>query len=365
MAIAVVVCNLVKVLCMLWLLLIQRDVTLVTWGDAIASWLDQPDDTSKGCCLMGKKELLERMKNPSGVSSCPSETGRPLLFSKSSQPRWHHAVSWNRRLATYSLCLGALAATGVLLHQAIVGVTEGVMGPGRGRSNPITSLGFGTVEADLLVNIGLPENDRQGFAASVLLANLPQLVLSLLYMSYNGLFTCMHLAYEYAGFAKHRKPLRVTTPRGKQRTTYWLQLPYTYSVPLLVASAVLHWLVSQSLFLVRISFWSDGVEMMDYSTSAVGYSCAPIVCVLVIGGCMTLVAVGLGFRKLGCSMPVAGSCSIVLAAAAHRPEADVDAAILPVKWGETSDASARDTGIRHCCFTSEDVTDAQEGTFYA
>lgn len=364
-SIAVLVCNLIKVLCMLWLLLLQRDVTLVTWGDAISSWLDQPDEITKNCCLMGKQELTGRMNRPGDVSFCSPETAHPLPSRNTFQPRWHHAVSWRRRAATYSLCIGALVATGVLLHQAISGVLKGIVGPDRSRSNPITSLGFGTIEADLVVDIGLPENGGQGFAASVLLANLPQLVSSLLYMSYNGLYTCMHLAHEYSGFAKHRKPLRVTTPRGKQRTTYWLQLPYSYSVPLLVTSVLLHWLVSQSLFLVRISFWSDGVEMVEYSSSAVGYSCAPIMCVMILGGCMTLIAMGLGFRKLDCRMPVAGSCSIALAAAAHRPEADDNAAILPVKWGEVSDASVCDPVIGHCCFTSGEVTDVQEGKFYA
>lgn len=210
---------------MLWLLLLQHDVTLVTWGDAIASWLDQPDEPTKGCCLMSKHELSERIKRPGGVSLNPPETARPYPSRNTSQNRWHHAVSWRRRAATYALCIGTLVVAGVLLHRAISGVVKGSMGPEGGRSNPITSLGFGTVEEDLVVDVGLPKNGSQGFAASVLLANLPQLILSLLYMSYNGLYTCMHLAHEYSQFAKHRKPLRVTTPRGKQRTTYWLQLP--------------------------------------------------------------------------------------------------------------------------------------------
>lgn len=80
---------------------------------------------------------------------------------------------------------------------------------------------------------------------------------------------------------------------------------------------------------------------------------------------MTVVAIGLGFRNLDGRMPVAGSCSIVLAAAAHRPEVDVDAAGLPVKWGEVAIGSASDPPIGHLCFTSEEVTEAQEGNLYA
>jgi hypothetical protein len=79
---------------------------------------------------------------------------------------------------------------------------------------------------------------------------------------------------------------------------------------------------------------------------------------------MLLVAVGLAFRKLPGSMPFAGSCSMAFAAAAHRPKSDVDAAVLPVKWGVSRQPEdAEDVG--HCCFTSEEVTEPQEGRLYA
>lgn len=42
-----------------------------------------------------------------------------------------------------------------------------------------------------------------------------------------------------------RKGLRVTQPHGYQRSSYFLQLPYRWSLPLIVISGTLHWLLSR------------------------------------------------------------------------------------------------------------------------
>jgi hypothetical protein len=62
-------------------------------------------------------------------------------------------------------------------------------------------------------------------------------------------------------------------------------------------------------------------------------------------------------------MPVAASCSLALAAAAHRPADDVDAAVLPVRWGEVGAMGDADVG--HCCFTSREVAGVVAGKKYA
>lgn len=78
---------------------------------------------------------------------------------------------------------------------------------------------------------------------------------------------------------------------------------------------------------------------------------------------MLLAAVGSGFRKSASHIPVAGSCSVALAAAAHRPKSDIDAAFLPVQWGEVNSEGTDEVG--HCCFTSKEVRDLMEGRMYA
>lgn len=86
-------------------------------------------------------------------------------------------------------------------------------------------LGFGTVSANSVVSVA-----PTGLLATTLFANLPQAILSFLYLTYNGLFSCMLGSYEWSRFGRFRKSLRVTAPAGNQRSTYYLQLPYTYAI---------------------------------------------------------------------------------------------------------------------------------------
>lgn len=188
-----------------------------------------------------------------------------------------------------------------------------------------------------------------GLLIAILVANSPQVLLSFLYLTYNGIFTCMLLADEWAGYAHDRKPLRVTSPSGSQRSTYRLQLPYKYGVPLLILSGTLHWLVSQSLFIARISaFTSEGVEDPSMSISQIGYSNIAIITVILLGIVVVLLGILNGFRMFQPGMPLAGSCSAAISAACHRPKEDVDATKRSLMWGVVE----AEGDIGHCCFTS-------------
>ena len=195
------------------------------------------------------------------------------------------------------------------------------------------------------------------FAPMILLANLPQAIVSFLYLTYNALFTCMLVAKEWNNFTHKRKPLRVVCPVEKQRSTYWLQLPYSYSIPLLIISSVLHWLVSQSIFFVRIKV----VESKDVIT-ACGYSPIALITVIPVGVILILAIVLTGFRRYEKGIPLAGSSSAAISAACHPPDEDVDASLLPVMWG---DVNNEDSVVGHCCFTSFAVSTPVEGNLYA
>lgn len=122
-------------------------------------------------------------------------------------------------------------------------------------------MGLGTVNPQSLLNIGINSTGLSGLLLNTLVPNLPQALVSFLYLTYNGLYTCMLVADEWSRFAHERKSLRVTSHSGLQRSTYYLQLPYMYSTPLLVSSCVLHWLVSQTIFIARVTASSsDGSE---------------------------------------------------------------------------------------------------------
>ena len=207
-----------------------------------------------------------------------------------------------------------------------------------------------------------------GLLLNVLIANSPQLILSFLFLTYNSILTCMLLADEWSGYACKRKPLRVTSPSGSQRSTYRLQIPYKYGVPLLVLAGLLHWLVSQSLFLARVSsFDLEGNEDTANSISTVGYSYIAIIGVLALWFVVVLLEILLGFRRYKPGMPLAGSCSAAISAACHPPKDDSDASKLPLMWGavRTETAVSNGGGVGHCCFTSFEVTPPVVGENYA
>ena len=91
-----------------------------------------------------------------------------------------------------------------------------------------------------------------GVVANALLVNTPQLIATFIYLFCNDMLTRMLMSREWAQFASTRRTLRVSKPQGQQRSTYWLQLPYRYSVPLMGAMVLLHWLMSRGLFLASI-----------------------------------------------------------------------------------------------------------------
>lgn len=232
------------------------------------------------------------------------------------------------------------------------------------------SLGFGTVTSESLVSFSLGLGTT-GIHLSILIANSPQVLLSFLFLTYNGLFTCMLMNHEWSGYAHVRKPLRVTTPAGSQRSTYRLQLPYKYGIPLLVLSGTLHWLVSQSIFLARVEYYKNGTlddaaetdsyEDVYAAISTLGYSCIAIITVIALGGIVVLIGILHGFRRYKPGMPLAGSCSAAISAACHRPNEDVDAPYKPVMWGAVESKDP----IGHCCFTSFEVTKPIKGQVYA
>lgn len=167
-------------------------------------------------------------------------------------------------------------------------------------------------------------------------ANVPQIILSLSYFSYNALFTRMQAEAEWNAFSIRYQPLRVTSPRGDQRSTYRLQLPYSYSIPLQAISILLHWIVSNTIYVVVVEggYYSGGLSgSADWMIHAVGpdnsYGLAPdsfigigfssgaILLVFCLGLALLIVPLALGWRKYQGVMVVAAANSMVMSAACH------------------------------------------------
>ncbi|KAG6354534.1 hypothetical protein INS49_004551 [Diaporthe citri] len=83
------------------------------------------------------------------------------------------------------------------------------------------------------------------------------------------------MAKEWSTMSIRYKALRVTNPQGQQSSTYFLQLPYRYSVPLLIISALLHWVLSGCIYLLVMKggyFDTYGSDGPFSSVMAVGHS---------------------------------------------------------------------------------------------
>lgn len=351
---AVIICNLCKSVSMFLTLWRQRDATLVTVGDAVASFLEFPDETTTGRCMMGKVDV-----NKGPLAWKHGKKVLPITYRKPLRRRWFSAASPKRWAFCMTTCIVALITTGALLGAGISNISTG---------ESIWSLGFGAVNSATLLPLpsGWSDTGASGLVGAVLLANLPQAVVSFLYLMYNGLYTCMLLSHEWSRYAVQRRHLRVSTPKAAQRSTYFLQLPYTYGLPLLIASGTLHWLISQSIFLARVTVYQDpgfGDPGVATDTSQIGYSCPPIICCIILGSVMLMVALGQGFRKFASGIPVASSCSVAISTACHRPESDIDAASMPVLWGTVDDGKTDEVG--HVSFSSQDVGDLIPGRMYA
>lgn len=76
-----------------------------------------------------------------------------------------------------------------------------------------------------------------------------------------------------------KKPLRVSAPRGIQRSTYFISMPWRYGVPLISSISVLHWLISQSIFTIGIVYYESPIHYGEPTNRiyANGFSVEPII----------------------------------------------------------------------------------------
>ncbi|KAM0554024.1 hypothetical protein ACHAPJ_007099 [Fusarium lateritium] len=200
-----------------------------------------------------------------------------------------------------------------------------------------------------------------GFAlyGSLLLANVPQLLIGGCWYLMNSILTQMLVSHQWARSAFIRKTLRVSLPQGKQRSSYELSLPYRYGIPLLVISTLIHWLVSQSIFAVETRGFtynptngtkSGFVRAEFLDGSVLGYASIGFFLSLLAMIGLLITFIWLGSRRLpdrasqtdlqGNSkgkavirLPLASTCSVVISAACH-PDLKIEGChLLPLQWG--------------------------------
>lgn len=231
----------------------------------------------------------------------------------------------------------------------------------------IWSDGFRVNGAHLMTeNLWIFNNHGLDYLEKVLVANGFQIILSFLYLFYNSILTRQVVADEWIRFLRYdqpkvidpvlniedtdsdnvyrrkegKKPLRVSSPVGMQRSSYTLSLPMKYSIPLMIAMISLHWLISESLFLARIQAFGPGSDIYripDLDKFEVGFSVLGIILAIAVGSTMVAAllvnSVARKYEDAPTGFPAMATSSAAICAACRPPEEDKEAHLFELKLG--------------------------------
>ncbi|KAF4443764.1 hypothetical protein F53441_11367 [Fusarium austroafricanum] len=344
-AMIILIVNFIKAVILVVIALRPPKEPLFVLGDAIQSFLISPDETSSGNCLASAGMVrVGQFDGPCTMDAKHKRRGVAVTRRR-----------WNFSFVMYGVAFGLTCSLLIWGIKVLSGPRD---------LKTLWNLGFGSAnELTLISGLGWEGKGEKSLVWNVLLSNLPQLIFSFLYFQYNGLFTCMAAAKEWSDYGHKRRSLRVSSnPRGEQRSRYFLQLPYRYSIPLLVVSILMHWMLSQSIFIVAVE------EIRDWKLFTCGYSPIAIIFVLIIAVLMAAVVIITALRRLPTAMPVAASCSLAIAAACHHPDSipQPDASVSPLQWGvmwRQKEGSGWDL-TDYCGFSHYLVEEPRDGIVY-
>ena len=359
-AFAMLVCNIIKLACLWRLVYINRHDLILNVGDAISSFLQRPDPTTKNRCMLSHSKVhpqpvndwWKRSKNRQGTGIVISDTCHPEEVSTKFPKIWSNASKGKIWIATLVVMILYISMTQILLQIPVNNFLE---------KNIWDSKGFSQTTPDtLLLNLST------SYVGMELLANTPQVAVSLLYLFLNDTLTRMLLAADYNKYAVSRRPLRVSFPRGEQRSTFYLTIPYRYSVPFLLVFTLIHWLASEGMFYVQIlpyDIYGHPVYSAIVMTCSV--STIPFQISMFLAIAIFFVIAFLGAKKFRSqAMPTVFECSLALSAACHPPADDSKAAFKAVMWGAVERGDSEEECL-HCSFSSKKVDSPSEGVMYA
>ncbi|WJG35878.1 uncharacterized protein FOBCDRAFT_204566 [Fusarium oxysporum Fo47] len=340
--VVVIACNFVKLACFVVTLFGLQFSPLITIGDAVESFLDEKDTRTVGFGVLTAATICQWTNKGTRTLNKP----------------W--AVKKRRGFAAVSVCrwiLSNLAVRGLGLDTSVSGLASF----GLGKPIPDSSINLDFIVADSPLYYNM--------LVCVIIANTPQLIVSVFYLVYNDLLTRIRMAVEWSSFHLAKQTLRVSSPAGQQRSTPFLELPLTWTIPCLTLMTCLHWMISQSIFFSLLHYcyfedyyWSD-ITLDDSIEPSLSYSPLAVMISIIIGGVMLL---GLWltalYIKLPGEMPIVRSCSAAISAACHGPGWDVNASMKALSYGSVEGHSPN--GTEHVAFCSGETRPLRDGVVY-
>lgn len=372
---AVVLFSIIKVLAIAVLVFTHPKGTFLrTIGDAIASFLEKSDPTTENMCLVTSAQVR---KHGFGVSASPRalDTARQRWWSRTNSIEASPATTYppqqftNARPRWWTGANTAEFFSTVGVSAAYVVILSGVLGwaifETRGDAYD-TSLGRPNIQQ--LASLKTDNTGSSGIVPTLLTANIPQLGFSLLYVFYTNIWAKLLVAHEFDRLTTSKKGLRVSErPKGEQRTSHFFTLPTRYALPLMLCSAVLHWLCSRSLFMARFDGVTvDGVIDSGDQIVRLAYSIPGMTALVAVTFAMAVGTVCIaGFRRLSTGLEEV-AMSVVLSAACHLKREENEPWKKKVQWGDVGNEEVEEDGhiIRHCAFTSLDSRPPTEGFLY-
>lgn len=307
--------NLLKVFTLLFVIKKDGFRPLSTTGEAIGSFLAQPDIHTAGMGPVSVQEVRAGPISPTWHGFAFNANRRLRLYKAATKVRW-----WLGVLS----CLVPFLTGLVCLYWATAWPTI----PSTGNPHTVFT-GVGSFETPAVYRVS------STFTGTALAVNAIQIALAWSYLAANDLLTSMVASREYQRYAAVRKAVRVARPEGQQRDTYFLSLPYKYALPLITLWTLLHWQISIELELVRVQVYNaDG--SLDKARGYQGMVISSYWFAGIISG-VFLIFVGImafSLLRYPCGMPLTRANSLLISAACHRgPDEGEEAAVLPVQYG--------------------------------
>jgi hypothetical protein len=207
---------------------------------------------------------------------------------------------------------------------------------------------FGKVNTDLLdLGGGTKQASIMEITAG---ANLPQFILAIMWLLYRDIFISMAYAHDWAMYEHGPQRLMVSAPRGEQRGIWFLGHPWKGATILLLFQILVHFLLSQSIFAVRIEAYDqNGDPDPTHLVSNIGYS--PVAMLVSMLVCVFLVVVlfNSGRMHMPSSSPIVGTCTAAISAACHPTREMHGMANEYLRWGEVRTYEGEQ---RHCSMTA-------------
>jgi hypothetical protein len=339
---AVVVFGVIKVFAIAWIVFTGSGDKnhLRTLGDAIQSYLEKEDPKTQNMSLVSSVQIRKE-----GLLN----SFEPQVYN-GARPRWYSAANTTEFFSTVGLSGMFAIMLSITLYFAIDGAKGAAFDPK-----------LGTTDIQSLATFMRDDVGSSGIVPLLLVANVPQLGVSLLYVVYTGIWGKLAVTREFDNLAKSRKGLRVSNAtHGRQRSSHFLTLPIKYAVPLMACSAVLHWLCSQSLFLVRFDGIRSNGELDEKDRMVrLGYNVTGMLSLIGILIAMMVATICVAsFRRL--KTPLGETCmSCVISAACHAMQDRPEPWLHKLQWGVVA-ANEQDPfggeedrySVRRCGFTA-------------